>query len=194
MTADAVIGSNFNRYWYANDNPYRFKDIDGRLGQDVRGSPVTDAAAIKYFSGLPSPMPGAAEKSSMNYKDGTSVPLNNCTNSRCTGEVPKEGASFMAHTHEASMQDGEAGYITNQLRELPTLPGDDAVLNDFGVPNYIRTPTDAVRVLEKIDDKLLTRTVKGNDNKHQSESRESSSDRKNLIIELKREYERQHGH
>jgi RHS repeat-associated protein len=25
------IGGNFNRYWYGNDNPYKFKDPDGRL-------------------------------------------------------------------------------------------------------------------------------------------------------------------
>ncbi|MDQ3511675.1 MAG: hypothetical protein M3414_08355 [Pseudomonadota bacterium] len=31
VTADGNTGSNFNRYWYANNNPYRFTDPDGRL-------------------------------------------------------------------------------------------------------------------------------------------------------------------
>jgi uncharacterized protein RhaS with RHS repeats len=31
IASDAGSGGNFNRYWYANDNPYRFKDPDGRL-------------------------------------------------------------------------------------------------------------------------------------------------------------------
>jgi len=28
---DAKMGANFNRYWYANNNPYKFTDPDGRL-------------------------------------------------------------------------------------------------------------------------------------------------------------------
>ncbi|MCW0451582.1 hypothetical protein NB721_000668 [Xanthomonas sacchari] len=39
VTASSVSGSNFNRYWYANSNPYRFTDPDGRLS---RGSGWTD--------------------------------------------------------------------------------------------------------------------------------------------------------
>lgn len=31
VTAYAMPGSNFNRYWYANNNPYKFTDPDGRL-------------------------------------------------------------------------------------------------------------------------------------------------------------------
>jgi RHS repeat-associated protein len=31
VTADRVNGANFNRYWYANNNPYKFSDPDGRL-------------------------------------------------------------------------------------------------------------------------------------------------------------------
>ena len=31
VTASSSTGGNFNRYWYANNNPYRFKDPDGRL-------------------------------------------------------------------------------------------------------------------------------------------------------------------
>jgi hypothetical protein len=34
VTATSV-GGNFNRYWYANDNPYKFKDPDGRFGECV---------------------------------------------------------------------------------------------------------------------------------------------------------------
>ncbi len=30
VTADGNTGGNFNRYWYANNNPYKFKDPDGR--------------------------------------------------------------------------------------------------------------------------------------------------------------------
>jgi hypothetical protein len=33
VTADANLGTNFNRYWYANNNPYMFTDPDGRFGQ-----------------------------------------------------------------------------------------------------------------------------------------------------------------
>lgn len=32
VTADSGTGANFNRYWYANNNPYRFTDPDGRFG------------------------------------------------------------------------------------------------------------------------------------------------------------------
>lgn len=43
VTASSGTGANFNRYWYANNNPYRFVDPDGRLGvrkpmpRDCRG-------------------------------------------------------------------------------------------------------------------------------------------------------------
>ncbi|MDZ4348879.1 MAG: RHS repeat-associated core domain-containing protein, partial [Xanthomonadaceae bacterium] len=30
VAADPNSGSNFNRYWYANNNPYKFTDPDGR--------------------------------------------------------------------------------------------------------------------------------------------------------------------
>ena len=31
VTADGSTGSNFSRYWYANDNPYKYTDPDGRI-------------------------------------------------------------------------------------------------------------------------------------------------------------------
>lgn len=35
VTADSVTGGNFNRYWYANNNPYKFTDPDGRLADTI---------------------------------------------------------------------------------------------------------------------------------------------------------------
>ncbi len=35
VTAYTNPGRNFNRYWYANDNPYRFNDPDGRIANFV---------------------------------------------------------------------------------------------------------------------------------------------------------------
>ena len=31
VAANTAVGSNFNRYWYANNNPYKFTDPDGRV-------------------------------------------------------------------------------------------------------------------------------------------------------------------
>jgi len=38
VTANSGTGANFNRYWYANDNPYRFTDPDGRNATAVLGA------------------------------------------------------------------------------------------------------------------------------------------------------------
>ncbi|RYE00749.1 MAG: hypothetical protein EOP50_03215 [Sphingobacteriales bacterium] len=35
VTANSVTGSNFNRYWYVNNNPYKFTDPDGRQTRRV---------------------------------------------------------------------------------------------------------------------------------------------------------------
>mgnify|MGYP006196201861 CR=1 FL=1 len=38
VTASSINGGNFNRYWYANNNPYKFTDPDGRIAR----RPVND--------------------------------------------------------------------------------------------------------------------------------------------------------
>jgi hypothetical protein len=36
VTASSINGGNFNRYWYANNNPYKFMDPDGRKARPPR--------------------------------------------------------------------------------------------------------------------------------------------------------------
>lgn len=35
VAANGTTGTNFNRYWYANNNPYRYTDPDGRWAEDL---------------------------------------------------------------------------------------------------------------------------------------------------------------
>jgi RHS repeat-associated protein len=50
------IGDNFNRYWYANNNPYKFIDPDGRetamFQKDEYRMPQPDAAATRQALGV----------------------------------------------------------------------------------------------------------------------------------------------
>jgi uncharacterized protein RhaS with RHS repeats len=42
ITADGNNGANFNRFWYANNNPYLFTDPDGRQAKSEEEKPETD--------------------------------------------------------------------------------------------------------------------------------------------------------
>ena len=44
VTANGSTGANFNRYWYGNNNPYRFTDPDGRFACEILGiCPIPDS-------------------------------------------------------------------------------------------------------------------------------------------------------
>lgn len=46
VIADSTLGTNFNRYWYANNNPYRFTDPDGRQSFGNNDGPVHSVAEV----------------------------------------------------------------------------------------------------------------------------------------------------
>lgn len=48
VVADSNTGGNFNRYWYANSNPYRFTDSDGRAPGDSNGERFGSAVANSF--------------------------------------------------------------------------------------------------------------------------------------------------
>jgi hypothetical protein len=47
VAADGTSGGNFNRYWYANDNPYKFTDPDGRCAAPTGTRICKSLGAIK---------------------------------------------------------------------------------------------------------------------------------------------------
>lgn len=89
VTADGSNGNNFNRYWYAGDNPYKFKDPDGRMfGLD-------DAAGIVI---------GAAVGVAMQVaQTGTSTTLGEVAGSALTGAIEGEGMANAPETGGASL-------------------------------------------------------------------------------------------
>lgn len=52
VTANPNTGTNFNRYWYANNNPYKFTDPDGRRSV-VRGGNIYIQPEDKTVPALP---------------------------------------------------------------------------------------------------------------------------------------------
>lgn len=63
LSADPIAaysnsGANFNRFWYANNNPYRFMDPDGRLAQESIPSRTEDEPLpLPPITVTPSPAP-----------------------------------------------------------------------------------------------------------------------------------------
>jgi hypothetical protein len=78
----------------------------------------------------------------------------------------------VGHTHVRRVGDRE----TTRARELPGR-GDHLVV-EAGVPNYIMTPTGAIRVVERIDGKYRVRTVRGDDARDQDRWRPGRCDRR----------------
>ena len=50
VTANSGTGANFNRYWYANNNPYRFVDPDGRLCMPIGSDSEMCDRSLRYES------------------------------------------------------------------------------------------------------------------------------------------------
>lgn len=59
VTADGNTGGNFNRYWYANNNPYRFMDPDGRQSKSQACGDVVYCGPDLKYRNLPNGEPPA---------------------------------------------------------------------------------------------------------------------------------------
>jgi len=52
VAADSVSGGNFNRYWYANNNPYKFTDPDGRVAETVFDVASLAVGVVSFVSNV----------------------------------------------------------------------------------------------------------------------------------------------
>ena len=123
VSADNVTGKNYNRYWYANNNPYRFTDPDGRYGRgegwsdsewkrfqraQERMAKQIDAAASKLNQALTTgegkaEMQAAFEKS---FGAGSATPDN-----------MQKVASALTSISSALKDNGSAGYTADLISE-----------------------------------------------------------------------------
>ena len=114
-------GSNFNRYWYANNNPYRFTDPDGRYG---RGTGWKDQDWRKFDRAQQS-AGGSLERSAAKITKAleTGKGLKGVTRSfertfgRGTGTAENMGevASTMTSMAGALRDDGSGGFMANAM-------------------------------------------------------------------------------
>ena len=112
VLADGDSGGNFNRYWYANNNPYRFKDPDGR--ECVSADGTTRCTPYKQGDGLPQEIvfPTPDE-----WPDHTS------------------DTSFWAHEYRYESPTGKSEQSVQQSIVNDPTTGDDRPTTPEGTPN-----------------------------------------------------------
>ena len=171
VTANSVNGGNFNRYWYANNNPYKFTDPDGRqaCGSEsdcieatnfdyTRASPQTTTQTSGVDAVAASELPNnesmgnqenglRIDESSSGNVTATPVP----TTSTVAGNVIRStmsgiaGADSIAHSHPVDTSDPSPG------------PGDDLAVN-AGWPNNIGHDGNVI-VVEMVEGQFRVRVI-----------------------------------
>lgn len=180
---------NFNRFWYANNNPYAYVDPDGRQacggqrgcieaknfkpqksdGQTVVQSVDVDIAS-RASRNLPDFETTGAKENVIRFdetSDGVQISDVESTTTSRGGVIESSfaeprGASAVGHNHPQDVSDSSPG------------PGDDAVVNR-GYPNTIVRNGNVV-VLEKVDGQFRARILNNSDL--------SSKDRNNIQKDL----------
>lgn len=138
VTANANTGANFNAYWYANNNPYRFNDPDGRVSDDPRRQPGREqkpppppppppcsaqcmrmrSASDRGQSGTPrTPFSNRGDLISGFAKGAWSIAVGN---GRAVRQVGRSGGALGRAEHEDFIREGE--FADGVLHELSTNP------------------------------------------------------------------------
>ncbi|WP_242166346.1 RHS repeat-associated core domain-containing protein [Lysobacter sp. M15] len=124
-----VIGDNFNRYWYANNNPYKFTDPDGReTGMFQFGENRMQVSSYEGVGTVAGALPGI----------GTAMAIGEAIQNPTLGNIASAGASVLgpignaaskmiraldkgADIAKAARAEARAEAVVRKLPELPSL-------------------------------------------------------------------------
>lgn len=192
VTASSSTGANFNRYWYANNNPYRFYDPDGRSacpgtsktkciqadtykaaqsnGKTIQASPEVAKTMVDQKSSV-AVTSGTKEKIAFVVKgeDGLTVQVaqdattNSTSRTDSASAAKPKGALAVLHGHIDGRSDGVIS------------PADAGPLRQ-GLPNGV-VSTGRVGVSELVDGRLQFRMLEGRMSPHEFKELQKSLDK-----------------
>jgi len=173
-------GGNFNRYWYANNNPYKYTDPDGRCavkesrqkcihaenfdssrssGKSAQGTAESDRS-VREQKGVVRTRPGASAETlgSLNRQDDGSLKVElveGATTDRTKTADTAAGSpplNALAVVH---------GHISESVADDRATRGDADAVKILGIPNYAVAQDGRVSVHEVVDGRYQIRMVQG---------------------------------
>lgn len=151
VATDAGTGGNFNRYWYANNNPYKFTDPDGRMAS-MKDHPSLKGSVRTFVMNDDSGGGGGEE-----VKDITECRTAGCTNPALVGAAKKTAD---VASDVADVVDDQVTDPTNYLAG-PALKGIGLGVKAGVGALVFKTTKDAVVAAEKLGFKRINETIKG---------------------------------
>ncbi|GIU36959.1 hypothetical protein TUM3794_06890 [Shewanella colwelliana] len=125
-------------------------------GNDVLGTKEMDSQATEIINNFESG--GTKEQAILVDKSGKHIEPESCNNRGCSFDSPKN-VRFVAHLHvESNHPHSGMAEATTEKREMPG-PGDHSFLVKKNAPNYFRTPSGVIKVLEYKGGQYQVRTL-----------------------------------
>ena len=127
--ADANSGGNFNRYWYANNNPYKFVDPDGRRARAsiCERTPARCKAVIPVNPSSPARSAAAKAKGS-ECEECDEVRATRAGIMRDGGEKLKEAGTYAAKEGAWMLAGGSIGKLLGKVGRILGFAGKEVLI------------------------------------------------------------------